>query len=396
MALDLEAFYRHRRSACVRHQTERFERSSMTTAMFPHSDILNAGEETHRFSTVKAIRQAMIGKVDGIEAETTQEYERRTGRSLGPNVFVLPFDMKVSPTRAINLDRRALDTSSGAGAIGQKAEVPFAVALRNRLLLRFLGARFVTGVKGTYFVPRFAPGGSVEWVPEGGTPAESATAMDQIAFSPKRVRGFVDVSRSYLRQTNPDGGQNLIADMSDAIACGIDAAALTGDGSDEPLGLLNDGDVPTVSLGTNGGTPTNAVLTQAVREIAEANGERGRMAWVTSPVGRETLQNTPKVANTPVMLWDDLTNTVAGFPAYATSAVPKDLTKGTGTNLTAAILGSWDDLQIVTWGPGLEVLVDPFSFDTAGIVRISVHMFADIKPRNPSAMWRKIVDIAVS
>ena len=268
------------------------------------------------------------------------------GRSLDRHAFALPFDLLVSPTRAINPDRRAaLDTSTGSGAIGETAEIPWASALRNRLLLHSLGARFVSVIGGNYFVPRFTTGGSADWVPEGAAPTESATALGQVAFSPKRLRGYADVSRSLLKQTSPSGEQMLIADMTDAIAAGIDAAALNGDGADEPLGLLNDDDVPTISLGTNGGPPTNAAMTQAVREIADANGERGRMAWLSSPVGRDTLQNTPKVANTPVMLWDDLTNTVAGFPAYSTSAIPKDLTKGSGTNLTAAILGAWDDLS---------------------------------------------------
>ena len=44
----------------------------------------------------------------------------------------------------------------------------------------------------------------------------------------------------------------------------------------------------------------------------------------------------------------------------------------------------------------MEVLVNPFDFAGSGIVRISVSLFANVKPRNPSAMWRKIVDIAVS
>jgi len=70
--------------------------------------------------------------------------------------------------------------------------------------------------------------------------------------------------------------------------------------------------------------------------------------------------------------------------------VPKNLTKGTGTNLSAALFGVWEELIIGEWG-ALNVQVDPY---TAGIgnIKISVLQFVDLGVRHAQS-FAAITDI---
>jgi hypothetical protein len=58
--------------------------------------------------------------------------------------------------------------------------------------------------------------------------------------------------------------------------------------------------------------------------------------------------------------------------------VPGDLTKGTGTNLSALIFGNFNDLIIGEWG-SVEILVNPYGAGfTSGDVAIRIMQTIDI------------------
>jgi hypothetical protein len=75
----------------------------------------------------------------------------------------------------------------------------------------------------------------------------------------------------------------------------------------------------------------------------------------------------------------------------ATNQIPTNLTKGSGTNLTAMIFGDFSTVHIAMWG-GVDVLVDPYSLSTAGSVRVVCLLDTDIKFRNTESL-AKIVDM---
>ena len=75
---------------------------------------------------------------------------------------------------------------------------------------------------------------------------------------------------------------------------------------------------------------------------------------------------------------------LAGHRALVSNQVPSNLTKGTGTGLSAIIFGNWRDLIVGQWS-GLDLLIDPFTGGTAGTVRIIVHQDVDIALRHPES-----------
>lgn len=57
--------------------------------------------------------------------------------------------------------------------------------------------------------------------------------------------------------------------------------------------------------------------------------------------------------------------------------MPSDLTKGSGTALSALIFGNWANLYIGMWGY-VDILVDPYTGSKEGNVRVVANADCDI------------------
>jgi predicted enzyme involved in methoxymalonyl-ACP biosynthesis len=82
----------------------------------------------------------------------------------------------------------------------------------------------------------------------------------------------------------------------------------------------------------------------------------------------------------------------------ATSHLPNNLAKGTGTGLSAAILGSINaqTLTYAMWG-GLEIIVNPYTKGKAGITEFIVNSYSDFAVLQPNAfVVVKDFDTAIS
>ena len=84
---------------------------------------------------------------------------------------------------------------------------------------------------------------------------------------------------------------------------------------------------------------------------------------------------------------------VLGFPVFSSTNVPNDLTKGTGTALSAYIVGVWSELLIGQWG-GIDLLSDPFTQATNGLLRIVINGYFDVDVRH-AASFSATDDISV-
>lgn len=112
--------------------------------------------------------------------------------------------------------------------------------------------------------------------------------------TPKRLSAYVIVSRQ-LRLQNPlFAGAFLENQLLAAMGRALDHAAIVGDGTGEnPIGILNDGEVLTRDRAT-AGTDTLADLAGMQKTIADANGEADDEGyfWISSTDVREALQTT--------------------------------------------------------------------------------------------------------
>ena len=269
----------------------------------------------------------------------------------------------------------------------------FIELLRNRTLLNTLGSPIITDLVGSVTIPAQTGGGTAYWVTEGNAPTTSSQAIGQVALTPNTLGAFTDISRKFLRQTSMDAEAFVRNDLATVLAIELDRAAMNGSGSGaEPKGILQNSSVGTVAMGATGAAPTYAKMVEMETAVAAANADVGTLAYVTNAKVRGVLKSTLENASSAAAQWiwrPD--NTVNGYRAFSTNNIPSDLTKSTGSALSAAIFGNWADLIIAMWG-ALDVTVVPYSNSTTGAVRVVLLQELDIKLRH-AASFQKIVDI---
>jgi len=357
-------------------------------------------KEARKFSIVRAINALVERNWDlaPFEKEVSDATAKKLGRT--PMGFFIPLDVLETPL----VTRDLVKGTAGAGGELVATELlvsEFIELLRNRMMVRKLGARILSGLVGDIAIPKMTGGATAYWVSEGMAPTESQQAFAQVGMTPKTVGAITDISRKLLLQASLSVEALVRDDLATVVALAIDYAAINGSGANgEPTGILNTPGVGLVELGENGGPPTYAKIVELWSKVATQNADVGALAFLTNAKVIATLASTPKVSGYPAYIIEDLpgpdgmTKCLA-LPCAVSNQVPSNLTKGTGTNLSAMIFGNWKDLIIGEWG-ALDVMVDPYTQGASGTVRVRVLQDVDIAIRHPQsfAVIKDMVTIA--
>lgn len=256
----------------------------------------------------------------------------------------------------------------------------FIELLRDALVANELGVTFLDGLVGDISIPKQLGGANAYWLAEGGNVGADSAQFGVVSLAPKTVGTYYYITRKMLLQASLDVEALIRRDMAATIAGAIDKAIITGSGTgNEPTGILNTTGVSLISLGTNGGVPDYNKIVE-MQSVVLNNKVTGTFRYLTNPKVMGKLKTTPKFASTGIPIWEG--NTIDGFSASITTAVPSDLTKGTGTNLSAIIFGKFSDVIVGNWGT-LEVLPDR-EYQNGGL-NISAFQDVDIAVRYPES-----------
>lgn len=363
--------------------------------------------ERKNYSLCRAILAAAdrSWKRAGFEKECSVAMAEKIGRD--PQGFFIPWDVMDRDFVAAQMRAAAMQnpltrdllmarmmfrdltkTTEGADLIATDLMTGSLIELlRNRMVTRLAGARMLTGLQGDIAIPRLTTGATGFWVAEATAPTESTQVFDQVAMAPNTVGTFTDISRKLLIQSSLDVEGFVRQDIIDAIAVELDQTALNGSGSGaEPLGISGISGIGDVDFGLNGGAPTWAFIVEFESDVAAANADIGSLAYIVNAVTRGKLKTVEKAANTAEFLWDMRggATPLNGYPAFVTNSLRSNLTKGTGSALSEMVFGNWADLLFGLW-TGTDVLVDPFTGGTAGLLRIIVLQDADIDIRRAAS-----------
>lgn len=350
-------------------------------------------DEVRNFSLVKAIAAASGMNVDaGREREISAELERRSGRK-AQGVMV--------PMAA--LEQRVLTTAlpaDGAGSnlvsMDHRGDL-FVDALRQRLVIRRLGARVISGLVGNLEIPNLKGSASSGWVAENAALTASDPKFGSITMTPKHAGGIVEMSRQMLMQSSPDVETLVRADLSSVLAEAVDRVAIVGGGTNEPSGILATSGIGSVALGDNGESLTWGAVNDLMAALEAENADEGTLAFLTNAKVRNAARKALKVTGdaSAGFIWSEPAM-LAGYPAAVTNLVPSNLTKGTGTGLSALIFGNFSDLILGFWSE-LDLLVNPYE-STAyakGNVSVRAMMSLDLAVRHPES-FAAIKDVATS
>jgi len=332
--------------------------------------------DSNNYSIFRAIEACITGNWEkaGLEKECDKAIAKITGKGAGG--FYMPLEAGGFGQRDLTVG----STTAGGYLKGtdHRSDI-FIEALYDRLVLKQLGAKTMSGLIGDISIPAMDTSTSVYWVAEGGAPTEGAPTVKQIAMAPKTVGAYVDITRKLRLQSSPSAEQIFRDDMVRKVAGAVDAVGIEGGGTNQPTGILQTSGIGAVTIGTNGGAPTWSTVVDLVAAVEIDNADEGAMAFLTNPKVKSKLSTTAKVTSTDSrMILDEVFDQLYSFPLAATNGVPSDLNKGSGTDLSALIFGSFNNMIIGQWGPGVEVLVDPYTFSSTGGVRVTCFLDVDI------------------
>lgn len=381
---------------------------------------LNLSEKDRkRYSLTNAIRVSLTSREQKapiekcFERDIHEELEKvmaRDGAGGAPKGLLVPYD--VFTKRDVIADRgapsmfdRTLTSSGGVGTGGALVQSTVLAAQYvppnyNVPIIVKAGARVLSGLIGNILIPAMTAGKSGTWITPENTAVSSADpTFAQIALNPHDLGTAVDISRRLLIQSNPAVDALLRDDIAMAIANTADQGGINGSGSSgQPTGLLNMASIGVQAGGTNGAALTWANVTYLPQLVGVANRmiDGAPLGFVTNWQAFAHALRTPKVSGYPTMIAEYADNQdpdqgpdtgrILGFPVHTSQNVPSTLVKGTsGAICSALIFGNFGDLLVGTWGPALDMLVDPYTFSNTGAIRIRAFTTLDINARYQAA-----------
>lgn len=351
-------------------------------------DIGMTRKEVQRYSFGRALVAAVSGDWSkaGLERECSQALEKLWGRS--PEGFFLPYDLF---RRDFNVG-----TSTEAGnlvATDLRGDL-YVDALRNAMVLAGLGVRFLPGLTSSIDIPRKSTPTSLSRLTEIGSASETNPLTAKLSLSPKRVGGYVEVSKQALIQSAISLESMIRDDLLMSAAVELEDQLINGNGtSPNILGIRNYTTIGSTTAGANGAAPTWGNFVDLESACANSNAEPDRLAgYLTNTKVRGKLKQTQMGTNLP-FIWQNGPQPLNGYRAAITNNVPSNLTKGTSTTVCSAAIFSSDwSMEVVGLFGAPDVVVDPYSKADTGQVKITLNQFSDGGIRQPAA-FAKIVDL---
>ncbi len=321
----------------------------------------------------------------GLAFDIDQDLRKQTTEHHGERNLFVPLAM-----------RAGLDSITATKGVEAVFKQPFSWLdmLRIQSVVQRAGALFIPGLKGTVPFPRLTaqatPSARLE--NPGSDVAESNLLAGQMNMTPHGIQATTSYSRQLLAQSKvvQDNSIDLIVgkDMAEAHAVIIDQYAVGGSGAaGQPTGVaVQLAGNQLVPFGANGAQPLWANMVDIEAAVANANSDypdsddsdewpKPLCAWVTHPTIRTRLRKTdrgtPPANSGWYIMADEQRCKLMGYPFYVSNSVRSAQTVGTSVDACDILFGRWSDLYVGIWGPGLELVVDPFRLKKQGMVEVA-------------------------
>lgn len=319
-----------------------------------------------------SLRRAIANLVDGtsqndvearvIEATTTRH--NMSGVQISENrSIVVP----------VNMEKRApftATTEATTGVVIDEEQQEMLLPLQSTLVLARAGARFMTGLQGNIYWPKFS-GANVFWEGENSEAKDGAgTFSKNNLFKPLRLTAYVDISKQLLVQENASVEAYIRQAIAVAIAQKIEQSAFaktkgvenTPDGMFHTLDETIKGDITWAQIVA---METNADVQNALF---------GNLAYILHPalVGKAKTKVKDASGAGGFIFTGNGDGQLNGYRALRTNNLPKELRET--SDEFGAVFGNWSDYFLGQWG-GIEMLVDPYTQALKGTVRLITNSY---------------------
>lgn len=304
-------------------------------------------------------------KLDGVAAELSAEAQREAAQA-GVKLTG-SFHLPQSYMHKKFSNAQTAGTGSEGGVNVQTDVRSIIDYLKASLPFIPLGATFFTDVTGNLSFPTVSDEGTdVTVTTENGSATDVEATFSSISLTPNRVPAYLEVSEQLLLQSSNSINDWINRHLGFKIGKAMHKKGITD--------LLADANVNAIANGTDGAALTWAKVVEFETAIGAANGME-ELKWLANPSTIGKLKTTEKASGYPVYLMGD-NRQLNGYDVVKSTLMPNNLTKGSGTALSALALGYWSDFYIAMWG-GVSFLVNPFAKDTTGIVRVNAYTYMD-------------------
>jgi HK97 family phage major capsid protein len=321
-------------------------------------------KEKKQYSILNAIRYATDPRMGNcFEAEVSRELAKRFGKV--PSGIFVP--------NSLMRDLTVGGDGTGEQLVGtDHLGSEFIEHLKNETVAGQLGVRFITNARGNIQIPKLTGGTTFGWAAtENAGVSESTPTTALVEFSPKRGGTFVDISKTLMIQSDPSVEAIVRQDLLDSLDVAVDAAMFHGTGSDGQItgiaGISGIGDVAGASLSWE-----KALEFPSKVKIAKA-AKLGSMSFVFNPTIESLLKSRPKEAGYPQYIMGE-NGGIGGYGTLVSNQV----------NDKYMFFGVWNQAIFVFWD-AFDLTVDPYSYATTYLVRLTINQLCDFDVRHAGA-----------
>jgi HK97 family phage major capsid protein len=260
--------------------------------------------------------------------------------------------------------------------------------LRDDLFVDYIGNRL--GVKGFESITGLKQNITIPVQTTTSTPkgkklnqAAEASTINVVpkTLSPKRITTYIDIGKDLILQGVPSAEAKVINDLTKSLACATDIALFRGyaiDSDTKIKGVLETDGLNTVTIADM----SKATWADMVKFAAHVEGKDysgSSPAWVGSASDKGNFKCISKDAGSGRFILED--NQIDGY-AYNVDG-----------NAAAGelVFGYWNALTLAQWA-GLEILIDPYTLGTKGMLRIVGSIYVDACVTAPSLFVKRVAE----
>ena len=243
-----------------------------------------------------------------------------------------------------------INTAAGSGGalVPTNMQNEVIELLRDRAIVRKLGARSIPLPNGNLSIPRLAGGSTASYTGEGKDVKASGASFDDVKLSAKTLICMVPVSNQLIGRAGFAVEQLILSDIISGIATREDKAFLRDDGTnDTPKGMkkvAEDAGRTVAWSGTDYSlNALDAYLDSMILKVLDGNSNMLNSGWGMSNRSYMKLMGL-RDGNGNKVYPEMAQGMLKGYPVLRTSAIPVNL--GTGGNESEIYFADFSDVLI--------------------------------------------------
>jgi hypothetical protein len=349
------------------------------SAATPQPEVMEQSKIQQRYSISKLVREAMTGRLTGLEAEMSQEAASDL-KNAGVGVRGL--------AQIPGFILRNTSTIGGTNVPGQ-SNTNVLEALVPTPILEQAGANVLRGLAGNINLPSLNDGTDI--INETAS-ATGAAAIAARQLTPQRVASRIDITNELLAAMNQSIDATVQRQFARASAAQVDEMFLTKVIAAAASTFVKRNETAAATVAGL----TSQVASGLIGALGNANALTNSTAFITSHGLLATARYTPTVSGGAIPIMQD--NQIFGYNAFGTSLAAAGLITDTSydiysevyANTTAAtalnneadlvpiVIANMENCYVAYWGGGAaDLVIDPYTLAATGITRLILNMYAD-------------------